>query len=433
MIDARSDRISSPPRAAATGVQPPPAAPAPNATTSLQYPGETHLANIRQITFGGQNAEAYFSADDKWLIFQHQGRFYDPKTRAAVGPNVPCDQQYTIALDPGSGPGVPQRVSNGEGRTTCGYYFPAGDRILYSSTFAGGAACPPPPDYSQGYVWPIYDTYSIYTAKPDGSDIRPLAPAKGYTAESTITRDGKHIVFTSMRNGDLDIFTMDADGSNVKQLTHELGYDGGPFWSYDGTKIVYRAEHPQTPQQIADYKRLLARGLIRPGNLELWVMNADGSGKHQVTHNGAANFAPYWLPDGKRIIYASNAANTKDPSGFDLYLINEDGTGEQRLTQYPGFDAFPMFTSNGKRLVWASNRNGTVEHETNIFIADWVECGHSSGEAPASRRLTVACAIPNSRCNECPVTGGQTSARARCCIARRSSSARGRDRSSSDR
>ena len=374
-IDARTDR-SVPTRAAIAEAQPvaPATAPAaaPTGTGSLQYSGEMHLANIRQITFGGQNAEAYFSADDKWLIFQHQGQFFDPKTHAAIGANVPCDQEYTIAVD-GGGPATPQRISNGQGRTTCGYYFPAGDRVLYSSTFSGGAACPPPADYSQGYVWPIYDTYSIYTAAPNGGDVRPLAPAKGYSAESTITRDGKHIVFTSMRNGDLDIFTMDADGSNVKQLTHELGYDGGPFWSYDGAKIVYRAEHPTTPEQIADYKGLLGRGLIRPGNLELWVMNADGSNKHQVTHNGAANFAPYWLPDGKRIIYSSNAANTKDPSGFDLYLINEDGSGEQRLTQYPGFDAFPMFTSDGKRLVWASNRNGTVEHETNIFIADWIE------------------------------------------------------------
>ena len=166
---------------------------------------------------------------------------------------------------------------------------------------------------------------------------------------------------------------MNADGSNVKQLTHELGYDGGPFWSYDGKKIVYRAQHPQTPTEISDYKDLLAHGLIRPGNLEIWVMNADGSNKHQVTHNGAANFAPYWLPDGKRIVFASNMENQNDPSGFDLYVINEDGSHLERITLYPGFDAFPMFSSDGKKLVWASNRNGTAPHETNIFIADWIE------------------------------------------------------------
>jgi Tol biopolymer transport system component len=281
---------------------------------------------------------------------------------------------YTIAIDaPGDTPETPELVSNGQGRTTCGYFFPAGDRILYSSTFGGSPSCPPPPDYSQGYVWPIYDTYAIYSARSDGSDVRPLAHTRGYNAEATISRDNKRVVFTSTRNGDLDIYTMDADGGNVRQLTRELGYDGGPFWSYDGTKIVYRAEHPQTPEQVKDYKDLLARGLIRPGNLELWVMNADGSGKRQVTRNGAANFAPYWLPDGKRIIFASNVGNSSDPTGFDLYLINEDGTGLERLTSYSGFDAFAMFSSDGKRLVWASNRNGRVEHETNVFIADWVE------------------------------------------------------------
>ena len=345
---------------------------------SLAYPGEKHLKNIRQLTFGGESAEAYFSADDKYLSFQHQGQFYDPRTGAPAGQNISCDQIYTIALPPPGAPAssplaVPEMLSNGQGRTTCSYFFPAGDRVLYSSTFAANPACPPPADYSQGYVWPIYNTYTIYTAKPDGSDIRQLSKAAGYNAESTITRDGKHVVFTSTRNGDLDVFTMDADGSNVKQLTHELGYDGGPFWSYDGKKIVYRAEHPTTPAQIADYKALYARGLIRPGDLEIWTMNADGSNKHQVTHNGAANFAPYWLPDGKRIVFASNLGNTQDPAGFDLYLINEDGTGLDRITTYPGFDAFPMFSSDGKRLVWASNRNGREPHETNIFIADWVE------------------------------------------------------------
>lgn len=233
--------------------------------------------------------------------------------------------------------------------------------------------CPPKPDYSKGYVWPIYATYDIYIAKPDGSDLRRLTRTPGYDAEATISRDGKTIVFTSMRNGDLDIYAMNADGSHVRQLTHELGYDGGPFLSYDGKKVVYRAEHPKTPQEIADYKALLAQGLIRPGNLEIWVMDVDGKNKQQVTHNGAANFAPYFLPDGKRIIFASNMADPKNGRDFDLYLVNVDGTGLERVTFYPDFDSFPMFTSDGKKLVWASNRNGTAPHETNIFIADWID------------------------------------------------------------
>jgi TolB protein len=330
---------------------------------SLIFPGEEkHLKNVRQLTFGGQNAEAYFSADDKQLIFQHQGD------------GVPCDQIYTIPVDTADGkPATPRLVSTGKGRTTCGYFFPAGDRILFSSTHGTTAECPPRPDYSRGYVWPIYSSYKIYTAKPDGSDLKLLTGAPGYNAESTITRDGKHIVFTSTRNGDLDIFTMDADGSNVKRLTDELGYDGGPFWSYDGKKIAFRAEHPKTPEEINDYKVLLAQGLIRPGNLEIWVMNADGSNKLQVTHNGAANFAPYWFPDGKRIIFASNQSDPKSGRAFDLFMINEDGSGQERVTFYPDFDSFPMFSSDGKRLVWASNRNGKVPHETNLFLADWVE------------------------------------------------------------
>ena len=330
---------------------------------SLLTPGEEkHLRNVRQLTFGGQNAEAYFSADDKMLSFQHQGQ------------GVPCDQIYTMPVDtPDGKPATPKLVSSGKGRDTCSYIFPSGDRILYSSTEAANPECPPKPDYSHGYVWPIYSSYKIYTSKLDGSDKKLLTDAPGYNAESTISRDGKHVVFTSTRNGDLDIYTMNIDGSDVKQLTHELGYDGGPFWSADGKKIVYRAEHPKTPEEIADYKALYAQGLIRPGNLEIWVMDADGSHKHQVTHNGAANFAPFFHPDGKRIIFASNLADPKSGRGFDLYVINEDGTGLERITYYPDFDAFPMFTSDGKRLVWASNRNGKEPHETNIFIADWVE------------------------------------------------------------
>ena len=329
---------------------------------ALSLPEEKHLRNVRQLTFGGQNAEAYFSADDRQLIFQHQGG------------DVPCDQIYTIPVaTPDGKPAQPKLVSTGKGRTTCSYFFPAGDRILFSSTHAAAAECPPKPDYSKGYVWPIYASYDIYTAKPDGSDLHRLTETPGYDAEATISRDGKTIVFTSMRSGDLDIYAMNSDGSHVRQLTHELGYDGGPFLSYDGKKVVFRAEHPKTPQEIADYKSLLAQGLIRPGNLEIWIMDVDGKNKQQVTHNGAANFAPYFLPDGKRLIFASNLADPKNGRDFDLYLINTDGTGLERVTFFPDFDSFPMFTSNGKKLVWASNRNGTAPHETNIFIADWAD------------------------------------------------------------
>jgi TolB protein len=344
----------------ATNAQPPAAEVKPGEQAS--FPEEKHLRNIRQLTSGGQNAEAYWSADDKYLIFQHQGD------------GVACDQIYTIPVEtPDGKPATPKLVSTGKGRTTCSYFFPSGDRILFSSTHAVSPECPPKPDYSKGYVWPVYDSYDIYTAKPDGTDLKQLTKTPGYDAEATITRNGKKIAFTSMRNGDLDIYVMNADGSHVKQLTHELGYDGGPFWSYDGKKIAYRAEHPKTAEAIAEYKKLLAEGKIKPGNLEIWVMDADGSNKRQVTHNGAANFAPYFTPDGKRIIFASNLADTKSARGFDLFIINVDGTNQERVTYYPDFDSFPMFSSDGKKLVWASNRNGKQPRETNIFIADWVD------------------------------------------------------------
>ncbi|HVP42593.1 MAG TPA: hypothetical protein VMS96_04135 [Terriglobales bacterium] len=323
---------------------------------------DKHLKNVKQLTFGGENAEAYFSADNQWLIFQHAGE------------GVPCDRIYMMRVAGGE----PKMqlvfwpVSDGKGKTTCSYFFPDGDRVLFSSTEGAGAGCPPRPDYSHGYVWPIYSSYDLYTAKRDGSGLKKLTDSPGYDAEATITRDGKHIVFTSTRDGDLEIYTMDADGKNVKRLTHELGYDGGPFWSADGNKIVYRAQRAKTKEEAEEYKTLLKQGLIKPGNLEIWVMNADGSGKHQVTHNGASNFGPFWHPDGKRIIFSSNLAQP-DSMEFDLYLINEDGSGLERVTSHPGFDGFPMFSSDGKRLVWASNRNQSRPHETNIFIADWVE------------------------------------------------------------
>ena len=330
--------------------------PANTQENSLALPAEKHLRNLKQLTFGGENAEAYFSSDGKQLIFQ--------STRDDRG----CDQIYTMNVD---GSNV-KMISSGDGRTTCSYFFPGANRILYSSTHLGGKECPPKPDFSKGYVWAVYPSFDVFTAKPDGSDRKQLTNTPGYDAETTITLDGKKLVFTSMRDGDLDIYSMDADGKNVRRLTSELGYDGGPFWSYDGKQIVYRAHHPQTDEQKADYTSLLKQNLIRPTVLEIFVMNADGSNKRQVTRNGKANFGPYFFPDGKRIIFASNI---DDPRGrnFDLYKINTDGTDLERITFNETFDGFPMFSPDGKKLVFASNRNAKAQGETNVFIADWVE------------------------------------------------------------
>ena len=322
---------------------------------SLDDPREVHLRNVRQLTFGGENAEAYFDAKGERLIMQ------------AHAEDGACDQIYTMDVRSGAR----TQVSTGGGRTTCSYFFPNGKRILYSSTRAKGPACPPPPDMSRGYVWGLYD-YDIWTAKPNGKDARSLTASPGYDAEATISRDGRHIVFTSVRDGDLDIYTMDPDGKNVKRLTTEAGYDGGPFFSPDGTKIVYRANHPTEPAKLDDYRALLKQQLIRPGNLEIWVMDADGSNKRQITSNGAANFAPYFHPDGKRIIFASNK-NDPRSRNFDLYMVNTDGSGLEQITYHEDFDSFPMFTPDGKKLVWSSNRNQAKRGDTNVFLADWVE------------------------------------------------------------
>jgi TolB protein len=322
---------------------------------SLKLPLEKHLKNIKQLTFGGENAEAYFSSDDRQLIFQ--------STRDQVG----CDQIFTMNVDGSS----LKMISSGAGRTTCSYFFRNGRRLLYSSTHLGSKQCPPRPDFSRGYVWAIYPAFDIFTASADGSELRRLTHTPGYDAEATISRNGQ-VVFTSIRDGDLDIYTMDAHGRNVRRLTSELGYDGGPFWSYDGKQIVYRAHHPKTEKEKADYTSLLKDNLIRPTTLEIWVMNADGSNKRQITSNGKANFAPYFFPDGKRIIFSSNMDDSRGRN-FDLYKINADGTELERITFNDTFDGFPMFSSDGTRLVFASNRNAKAQGETNIFIADWVE------------------------------------------------------------
>jgi TolB protein len=261
-------------------------------------------------------------------------------------------------------------VSTGRGRTTCGYFFPDGKRVLYSSTHESGADCPPKADMSRGYVWALYKSYDIYSSRLDGGEIKPLTRTPGYDAEATIAPDGGRIVFTSVRDGDLELYSMNLDGSDVKRLTFEKGYDGGAFYSPDSKQIVYRAHHPKEPKDLVRYEQLLAEGLIEPKALEIMVMNADGSDKRQITNNGKANFAPYFHPSGKQIIFSSNRA---DPRGrnFDLYLVNVDGTGLEQVTFNDTFDGFPMFNRNATKLVFCSNRSGSRPGETNVFIADW--------------------------------------------------------------
>ena len=324
----------------------------------LQTQGEKHLQNIKQLTFGGENAEAYFSFDGKRLIFQSKRD------------ELKCDQIFTMSID---GSNV-RKVSNGEGRTTCSYFFKDGKKVLYASTFGGGRECPPNPDFSNGYVWAIYPDYDIYTSTPDGKNIKKLTDSPGYDAEATVSPNGKKIIFTSERDGDLELYSMDKNGKNVKRLTNEIGYDGGAFFSPDSKMIVYRGSHPTTEAEIKRYKDLLAQHLIVPTTFELWTMNADGSSKRQVTKLNSASFAPFFTPDGKRIIFCTNYfATDQRKRNFDLAVINIDGTGLERITFNESFDGFPMFSPDGKKLVFASNRNAAKQGDTNVFIADWVE------------------------------------------------------------
>jgi len=320
----------------------------------IHYEGEGHLTNIRQLTFGGQNAEAYFSFDGDELIFQSTRDGRD------------CDAIYRMDASGGN----VRQVSSGEGATTCSFIAPDDEAIIYASTHLSGPQCPPKPDMSQGYVWPLYASYDIFRADPEGGNVTRLTDADGYDAEAVYSPQGDRIVFTSLRSGDLELWLMRPDGSGQEQLTDLPGYDGGAFFSRDGQWVVWRASRP-TGEALADYQRLLAQGMVRPSQLDVYIMNLQDREPIRLTDNGAANFGPYFHPDGRHVIFASNM---DDPKGrnFDLYMVDAETREVERVTHFEGFDGFPMFSHDGKQLVFASNRNNKVRGETNVFIADWV-------------------------------------------------------------
>jgi len=330
----------------------------------VHYPQEKHLKNIKQLTFGGDNAEAYWSFDGKMLVFQSNYKKW----------GLECDQIFTMSSSkPLDSTEVPQLISTGLGRTTCSYFLPGDSTIVYSSTHLAGKECPPPPkkeDYGNKYIWPISEGYDIFVADLKGNQLKQLTFDTGYDAEPTVSPKGDKIVFTSMRSGDLELYTMNIDGSDVKQVTHELGYDGGAFFSPDGTKLIFRSSRPKTKEEIAEYKGLLAEGLVQPTNMELYVCNVDGSDLRKITDLGSANWAPFFHPSGKKVIFSSNHIAKRS---FNLFMINLDGTGLEQITFDKVFDAFPMFSPDGKKLVFSSNRNNNGGRDTNLFVADWVD------------------------------------------------------------
>jgi TolB protein len=333
---------------------------------TLHYKEESHFKNIRQLTFGGDNAEAYFSFDGKMLVFQKT----NPKE------NIPCDQIYVAKVPTSINEKFePRLVSTGKGRTTCGAFLKDGKHVVYASTHLGDEKCPPVPDrakYGNKYIWPLYPSFDIFVADLNGKITKQLTNTPGYDAEATISPDGKTMLFTSTRDGDIDLYTMNLKSGETRRITSELGYDGGAWFSPDGKKIIWRASRPKTDAEVAEYKELLKENLVAPTKMEVYIANADGSNVKQVSSLGQANWAPAYMPDSKTIIFASNHEYIRG-FPFNLYTMNEDGSNLVKISRDKGFDAFPMFSTDGKKIVFCSNRNNGGTRDTNIFVADWVD------------------------------------------------------------
>lgn len=334
----------------------------PVTTDTLLHEGEEHFKNMQQLTFGGDNAEAYFSYDNQSLVFQASNEKW--------GAN--CDQIFVMPAM-GDGGKKAKLLSTGKGRTTCSYFMPDGKQIVYASTHLGNEDCPEVPRSVNGkYVWPVYGDFDIFLADMDGNITKQLTDEPGYDAEATIAPDGSKMVFTSTRSGDLELYTMNLDGTDVKQVTSGLGYDGGAFFSPDSKELIFRASRPQSGEDQKIYKDLLAEGVVQPTDMELYICNVDGSNLRQITDLGGANWAPFYHPSGKKIIFSSNH-HVKSGRQFNLFMINTDGTNLKQISFDKSFDAFPMFSPDGKKIAFSSNRNNGGTRDTNVFIAEWVE------------------------------------------------------------
>ena len=324
---------------------------------------EPHLANIQQLTYGGDNAEAYFSFDNSKLVFQSNNPAW----------GLSCDQIFYMNIEEAMKDTLrPPMLSTGLGRTTCSYFLPGDSLIVYASTHEGGDACPEETKDSTRYLWSVFGDYDIYVADLEGNIVAKLTDEPGYDAEATVSPNGDRIVFTSDRSGDLELYTMNLDGSDVVQVTSGLGYDGGGFYSPNGEELIFRSSRPQTEEEIADYKDLLSQGLVAPTDMELYICNVDGSNLRQITKLGQANWAPFFHPSGEKIIFSSNHASERG-FPFQLYMIDTTGENLEQITTRSVFNAFPMFSFDGKKLIFSSNRDNGGTRETNLFIADWVD------------------------------------------------------------
>jgi Tol biopolymer transport system component len=326
---------------------------------------EKHLTHIKQLTFGGDNAEAYFSFDNKNLTFQSNNKKW----------GVECDQIFLMNIEQAAKDSIykPNKISDGKGRTTCSYFFKEKNKIIYASTHHLMKNCPPMPEprADHRYLWALYP-FDIFIADTIGNTTKQLTNSKGYDAEATISPDGKKIVYTSDKSGDLELYVMDSDGKNETQITFGLGYDGGAFFSPDNKKLVFRASRPQTEEEQKEYKDFLKQGLVAPTNMEIYTCDIDGKNLKQITKLGKANWAPFYHPSGKKIIFSSNH-NSNKGYNFNLFMVDENGENLEQITFESNFNAFPMFSFDGKKLVFSSNRNNHGTRDTNLFIADWKE------------------------------------------------------------
>lgn len=309
------------------------------------------VENIRQLTNEGQSGEGYFSPDGKRVIFQ------------AIRGEHPFYQIYIKDLASGQ----EKRVSTGQGRTTCAFFHPTENKIIYASSHLDPnrdkevdaelkklAEARRNPGARRGYSWAFDPFMDIFELNLDTNELKQLTSVAGYDAEGSYSADGKRIIFASCRNGPgADIYIMDADGKNVKQLTDSPGYDGGPFFSPDGTKVIFRGE------------------VRKRHYLQLFVMNVDGTGLWQLTENDAVNWGPYWHPNGKHIIYSTSVHGHQN---YELYLMPVETGKAKRVTFWHGADVLPVFSGDGKKLMWTSKRgkDKAGQFSSQLFIADWV-------------------------------------------------------------